>query len=203
LASVAFTVAAFLCGLLLWLALALLAQSFHCLRSCWFFGSNNLEILESTFKHIKKTYPDYSPKFKHDRKKSYLGAYYRIQQAGLLGNIPVLEALSEFFKNFVFAVLIWGLSLFFVDNQFLYEIILWYVGVFICVLIISAAGRHYTEIKIHHLVWEADYFLMQNSGSGARVRGQSLTKYGRYPIHKEGKIRYSAQHRAKAFDFCI
>jgi hypothetical protein len=38
-------------------------------------------------------------------------------------------------------------------------------------------------------------------GSGARVRGQSLTKYGRYPIHKEGKIRYSAQHRAKAFDF--
>jgi hypothetical protein len=42
---------------------------------------------------------------------------------------------------------------------------------------------------------------LRSSGSGARVRGQSLTKYGRYPIHKEGKIRYSAQHRAKAFDF--
>jgi peptidoglycan/LPS O-acetylase OafA/YrhL len=44
-------------------------------------------------------------------------------------------------------------------------------------------------------------YLLFYLGSGARVRGQSLTKYGRYPIHKEGKIRYSAQHRAKAFDF--
>jgi hypothetical protein len=43
--------------------------------------------------------------------------------------------------------------------------------------------------------------IKSKNGSGARVRGQSLTKYGRYPIHKEGKIRYSAQHRAKAFDF--
>jgi type I restriction enzyme S subunit len=47
----------------------------------------------------------------------------------------------------------------------------------------------------------ADLKNRKQIGSGARVRGQSLTKYGRYPIHKEGKIRYSAQHRAKAFDF--
>jgi hypothetical protein len=158
-----FTLASFLCGLALWLVLSKLIQSFQCLRSIWFFGSNNLEIIVRTFKQIKAMYPDYYAPFRRDMKKRYLGAYYRVQQAGSLGNVPTLEALSEFFKNLVFAVLFSDLLLLFIDKQFLYDNICCIGVIFIIVFIMSYFGRYYTETKIHDLVWEADYFLMHNS----------------------------------------
>jgi hypothetical protein len=87
-----------------------------------------------------------------------------VQQAGLLGNVPTLEALSEFFKNLLFAIMpmayCYGkdIPMHFESYGF---VINWYV---IATLIaMSILGRYYTEMKIHSLVWEADYFLMHNS----------------------------------------
>jgi hypothetical protein len=173
-----FTVAAFLCGLFLWLILALITEKLNFLKSCWLFGSNNLEIIERTFKKIKKIYSDYPPLFKNDRKKCYLGAYYRVQQAGLLGNIPTLEALSEFFKNLLIAILpiICCLICDKIPAENYCFAINWYV--ILGIIAMSVLGRHYTETKIHYLVWEADYFLMHNSKPNKYER--KITKKGSY-----------------------
>jgi hypothetical protein len=100
-----------------------------------------------------------------------------VQQAGLLGNVPTLEALSEFFKNLLFAIMPMAycyskdIPMHFESYGF---VINWYV---IATLIaMSIFGRLYTEMKIHSLVWEADYFLAINSKTKKNMKETLLKK---------------------------
>jgi hypothetical protein len=173
-----FTLASFLCGLALWLILATInikdskkycsidGNKFRRILEnlpYWFFVSNCNLILYDTFEEIQSVYPGYHPIFESQKKKCYLAAYYRVQQAGLMGNIPVLEALSEFFKNLVCAVILSSLPLLCFNHQYLCNNIWWYIVAIIVAFAFSIFGRYYTETKIHYLVWEADYFLEINS----------------------------------------
>jgi hypothetical protein len=162
-----FMVACFVCGLALWLVLSKIGEH----STGIFFGSNSDEVIDKSFKEIQQAYPDYDPfngeANENNQKKCYLSAYYRVQQAGLIGNIPVLEALSEFFKCLVFAVIssvLPSLFLVFLYEPCLYKQFGWYYLVAIIFsTFMSYWGRKYTEYKIHYLVWEADYFLAINS----------------------------------------
>jgi hypothetical protein len=149
------TVLCFLCGLILWLLLGISTKG--CTGQL--FGSNSDDIIDETFKEIHRAYPRYRPRHKGKRKECYLGAYYRVQQAGLLGNIPVLEAISEFFKNLFVAVVLSAVPLEIFSVPLIRGNGWWYYfGAVIVSMFISYKGRYYAEYKIHYLVWEADYF---------------------------------------------
>lgn len=107
----------------------------------------------------------------------YYKAYYRIQSKGLLGNIPVLESFSAFFKNLVIVIVWWLILIIFSSSscRWLCDIvakvttsdvcsgsqpnctsIIQCITVLMICLIIIIIGRIYTERKIIRLVLEAD-----------------------------------------------
>lgn len=111
----------------------------------------------------------------------YYKAYYRIQSKGLLGNIPVLESFSAFFKNLVIVIVWWLILIIFSSSssicscRWLCDIvakvttsdvcsgsqpccifIIQCITVLMICLIIIIIGRFYTERKIIRLVLEAD-----------------------------------------------
>lgn len=74
-----------------------------------FFGSFDSIIVNEEYKAIEQAT---SKQYVHlvDDKityTEYLKAYYRVQKNGLLGNVPILEGYSEFFKNFIVISIEW------------------------------------------------------------------------------------------------
>lgn len=108
-------------------------------------------------------------------KEAYLKAYYKIAKAGLLMNIPVLEALENFMRNLMFILPIY--IIFFVE----YEILILFkftsfpkiealqdidcicIVLLIIFLILVLLGviwlRYYYQQTIYRLVWEGDKYL--------------------------------------------
>ncbi|MDE6444665.1 MAG: hypothetical protein K2K64_09655 [Muribaculaceae bacterium] len=136
------------------------------------FESNNLPLIKSEYKKIcNNTFVSY-PGITEDNLSinHYLKVYYRVQAKGLIGNIPILESISEFFKNFIF-ILIWWIILLFIklilcltktetisfnfDN---FCFIKAFTGILFCIVFIfmSSHARKFTEKKIYYLIFEAD-----------------------------------------------
>lgn len=108
-------------------------------------------------------------------KEAYLKAYYKIAKAGLLMNIPVLEALENFMRNLMFILPIY--IIFFVE----YEILILFkftsfpkiealqdidcicIVLLIIFLILVLLGviwlRYYYQQTIYRLVWEGNKYL--------------------------------------------
>lgn len=112
------------------------------------------------------------PKLKSFGPKEYLNSYYFLQQRGMLGNIPILEALSAFCLNISCVLCIWLFviisqdytSFFFIDvsnNTSLssYCIATFSISEFTASIIILIAYllllRTKIEFKIHYCIWEA------------------------------------------------
>lgn len=113
----------------------------------------------------------------------YYKAYYRIQSKGLIGNIPVLESFSAFFKNMMIVIVWWLILIVFYKCIWLCDILsilttasgecgcctnccciclIRYITVLLLCFSIFIIGRYYTERKIIKLVLEADLLTIEN-----------------------------------------
>lgn len=108
-------------------------------------------------------------------KEGYLKAYYKIAKAGLLMNIPVLEALENFMRNLMFILPVY--IIFFVEYEILIlckctsfpkiealqEIDCICIVLLIIFLILVLLGvmwlRSYYQQAIYRLVWEGNKYL--------------------------------------------
>lgn len=92
----------------------------------------------------------------------YYLAYYRIEKDGLLGNIPILEALEAFMRNTLIIIPFYCLWLSFeiINNCGMLNCYFMVIG--IVILTLSALGWdclwRKIQSKIHELVWEADLY---------------------------------------------
>ena len=117
-----------------------------------------------------------------DIKEDYLKAYYKIAKAGLLMNIPVLEALENFMRNLIFIIPFYFIFFIPYENRNAifcktYPLLeefspsLWgdsnstciYTALFYVFLMLVYWGvvwlRLYYQEKIYRLVWEGNKFL--------------------------------------------
>lgn len=133
---------------------------------------------------IKDAYnTEYKVEYKGaDIKEDYLKAYYKIAKAGLLMNIPVLEALENFMRNLIF--IIYCYFIFFIcnencnaifcktyplleeffpslrgnpNNTDIYKILLFIFLILVWVGVIWL--RRYYQQTIYRLVWQGNKFL--------------------------------------------
>ena len=110
-----------------------------------------------------------------EEKEPYLKAYYKIAKAGLLMNIPVLEALENFMRNLIPIVFVYLILLIFkkdgisIVREFiplfkgwqcadcLYKILTF----ILCVVVFNLVRwlRYYYQQTIYRLVWEGNKYL--------------------------------------------
>ena len=165
-------------GILYWALYNSLLSPILLRISSRFFGSFDNTMANEEYKAIQHTT---SQRYVHlvDDKIScteYLKAYYRVQKKGLLGNVPILEGYSEFFKNFIvisieWIVLLIGFLLTYCscnkcnilsesttsidcNNSRIFLISL--LGLFIILDFIFISARKHTERKIFSLIIKAD-----------------------------------------------
>ena len=119
---------------------------------------------------------EYIIKYKGENiKKDYLKAYYKLAKAGLLMNIPVLEALENFMRNLMFILPVY--IMFFVEYEILIlckctsspkiealqEIDCICIVLLFIFLILILMGvrwlRYYYQQTIYRLVWEGNKYL--------------------------------------------
>lgn len=114
---------------------------------------------------LKKTCGNGNIVKKGNLKETYLKAYYKVAKAGLLMNIPILEALENFMRNLLFIILLYLIFIGFGHNPFS---AIWeqnntihhcgYVVIFILLIPITIRLRYYYQFEIYRLIWEAyDY----------------------------------------------
>lgn len=109
-------------------------------------------------------------------KEDYLKAYYKIAKAGLLMNIPVLEALENFMRNLIFIIPYYFTCFILKDHISFFEGVLLILRDFqnlssfhkielIVVLILAFGGviilRRYYQQTIYRLVWEGNKYLIK------------------------------------------
>jgi len=122
------------------------------------FWRNKPSIIKRSREYAKTIYPDaffYLKCWLHKDLSNkqileeYYNAYYTLQKADKLGNIPKVEAHSAFLKDFIF---VWTLLLIgFCANRG-NTIGMLIVRIVIEMLLLWA--RYYCEFKIHYLIWE-------------------------------------------------
>ncbi len=134
----------------------------------------------SSIKHAETTHYSKIPDpIQKNLEGFYLKCYYDVQKNGLLGNVPVLESLSEFFFNFMLVLIIWILLICFNSGCGEY-ILLGCIKVAVCnsgdcdcivritplmaisigalLIAISFFARIFAERKIQKLIFEAYFY---------------------------------------------
>lgn len=113
---------------------------------------------------IKRASKDFEKDLENKNiKETYLKAYYQIANMGTLMNVPILEALENFYRNMFFIILLY-LVLFLINcpqiegllSSFgnrcalsLYLIVAIFIDIFMW---------YHTQFKIYELIWEGKYF---------------------------------------------
>lgn len=98
----------------------------------------------------------------YKKKEDYLLAYYKVVKAGLSMNIPILEALENFFRNMFFILLLYSILLKASCCNVVYLLSIfgsscWWVMLLLALADVWLWGK--TQEKIHYLIWEGDYYL--------------------------------------------
>ena len=117
-------------------------------------------------------------------KKKYLKAYYKLAKAGLLMNIPVLEALENFMRNLMPIIFFDFILCFF--NRSGISIVRKFIPFFkdslssVCIykilsvvlFILTIWVRRYYQQTIYRLVWEGDKYLDEINNKGNQEEEQ-------------------------------
>ncbi len=170
--------ASWIIGMLYWALSKLILDPIFKKICPYIFCSNNLTWINRIYKEIKEKYNiGYRDLIEGKLSlKEYLEVYYRVQKNGLLGNAPILECYSEFFKNIIIVSIEWILFILIYlllhcpcsfykaakyftgedGNGILIEIIILILVIFGVLGILGAFARKYTEKKIYSLILETD-----------------------------------------------
>lgn len=94
-------------------------------------------------------------------KDAYLTAYYRVAKAGLLMNVPIIEALENFMRNLVLIIFLYHTKVLFdydLKNELFNNKPI--SALFLALLLIGVIIlRCYYQYEVYRLIWEADQFL--------------------------------------------
>lgn len=159
--SVLFWVVCYIVGLIYHRTLDAVAGKCKCLR-------NNPKWIKKAY---AKVYDENAEKSDDECKKDYYAAYYRLMKNNGLGNVPVLEAQGALLRNLI---LILGVYNFVACccGYWIYgkiDCCVWqYFGgvvITLAVLVILFGVWYGTQMKIHMLIWEGDYYTGGNSNN--------------------------------------
>lgn len=122
---------------------------------------NDMYLIEHAYRDMMRKL-NQTPVYK--KKEDYLLAYYKVVKAGLLMNIPILEALENFFRNMFFILLLYSVLLWASCCNVVYLLSIfgsscWWVMLLLALADVWLWGK--TQEKIHYLIWEGDYYLSQ------------------------------------------
>ena len=120
-------------------------------------------------------------------KNKYLESYYNVQKEGSLGNVPVLESLSEFFRNLIIVLFIWiivivcqsgcgsstligiiaisqcpvnyGSCSCSISDMIIHMPPLCGVAICLTLILFFSIARVYTEHRINFLVFETNFYI--------------------------------------------
>lgn len=136
----------------------------------WPFHSNNPDLIHIAKGNLQHKKSDYKKPEKSKLVKRYLEAYYRVQEAGLLGNVPTLESFSEFFKNLAIVLIYWIISIgiqYCFNTQYKFGVFnlspIWECIIYLVIAFVSCIFRIVTEMLIHKNILEANQYLMANN----------------------------------------
>lgn len=174
-------VGSWLIGIFFW---AITKFSKDMLRGCVFISKHSKDsLLQKTYTRLlesKTKYYSLKPSPIDDNIEGFYNkCYYYVQKNGLLGNVPVLESLSEFFFNMVFVLLFWIILIcyhsgcqdycllgcikvamcnFSESQGIIFINSLTAIAIGIILIILSYFTRIRTELQIHKLIFEAYFY---------------------------------------------
>ena len=141
-------VAAFLVGIIYQ---CVIQRSTNCLRNC-------ICLIRKQNKWVKEE------RRKRITRNQYYEAYYKVAMAGLLMNIPVLEAIENFIRNIFFIAVIYIIALALKCPKFCS--ILEEIGspgccatVLTVIVFLLMLTWYYVQNKIFELVWEGEHYI--------------------------------------------
>lgn len=133
--------------------------------------TNNLGLIRRAHMKVQQSLST-SPKENKEEitKEEYLKAYYEVAQNGLLMNIPILEALENFFRNMLPILLLYLVLLLARCSNVITLLEIFGEScrctIFLFFFIFADAWLWYeTQSKIHYLVWEGSSYCLKEKQS--------------------------------------